>query len=58
MGAFLGCCVIAAVLWYWLRRIARTLLATGAVQEAAYNRAARNKGDTPISDDIDTRTLF
>jgi len=58
MGAFLGCCVIAAVLWYWLRLAVRALTATCAVQEAALNRAARSRGEAPISDDIDPRTFL
>lgn len=58
MGAFLGCCVIALVVGYWLRLVVRALIATGAVHEAALNRAAKNRGDKPISDDIDTSRLF
>jgi hypothetical protein len=55
---FAGLVFIGAVLWYWLRKIARALAATGAVQEAALNRAATNRGDRPISDDVDTRAIF
>lgn len=54
----LGCCVVAAVLWYWLRRIFRTLAGTGAVLEAGLNRAAVNRGDRPISEDVDVTTII
>lgn len=58
MWTFLGLVVVAGVLWYWLRRIARSLIATGAVIEASLNRAAVQRGETPISDQIDTRSIF
>jgi hypothetical protein len=58
MGAFLGCCVIAAVVGYWLRRCARGLAVLCAIHEAALNRAATNRGDRPISEDIDTTRIF
>lgn len=58
-GAILvGCCILAGVLWYWLRRIFRTLAGTGAVLEAGLNRAAVNRGDRPISEDVDVRTII
>lgn len=55
---FLGLLVVAGVLGYWLRRIYRALVGTLAVQEAALNRAARNRGEAQISDDIDKSRLF
>lgn len=53
MWTFAGLLVIAWVLWYWLRKIARVLASTGAVQEAAANRAAVGRGERPVSDDVD-----
>jgi hypothetical protein len=58
LGVVVGCCIIAAVLWYWLRLIARGIAATGAVLEATVNRAAKIRGDNPVSDDIDMRRVF
>ena len=58
LGTFLGCCTIALVLWFWLRRIARGIIAFGAVVEATVNRAAKIRGDKPVSDDIDVHTLY
>lgn len=58
LGVFLGCCVIAGVLWYWLRKLVRVMAATGAVHEAALNRAATNRGDRPISDDVKASDIF
>lgn len=58
MGAFLGCCVIATVVGYWLRKIFRSLQGMGAIHEAALNRAATNRGDRPISEDVDTKSIY
>lgn len=58
MWTFAGLLVVAAVLWYWLRWIARSLAATGSVIEAALNRAATNRGERPITDDIDPKSIF
>lgn len=58
MGAFLGSCVIAAVLWYWLRRLFRSHQVLTAMIEAGLNRASTNRGDRPISDDVDTKRIF
>jgi hypothetical protein len=49
--------VIAAALSYWLRKIFRSLQGLGAVHEAALNRAARNRGEAPISSDIDVDSI-
>lgn len=58
MWIFAGLLVVAGVLWYWLRLIFRSLAATGAVIEAGLNRASTNRGDRPISDDVDVRRIF
>lgn len=42
MGAFLGCCVIAAVLWYVGRKIARMLFAIGVMIEEFSKRSVDN----------------
>lgn len=55
---FLGLMFIGAVLWYWLRKISRGVTAGGAVIEAALNRAATNRGEPPVSDDVDTKAIF
>jgi GDP-D-mannose dehydratase len=58
MWTFAGLLVVAYVLAYWLRKIYRSLQGMGAVHEAALNRAATNRGEAKISDDIDTRAIF
>lgn len=58
MWTFAGLLVIAAVLWFWLRKLTRVNAATCAVIEAGLNRAAVNRGEKPVSDDIDTRTFL
>lgn len=58
MGTFAGLLVVAGVLWYWLRRIWRTLSVLSAVVEAGLNRAATNRGEPWISDDIDHTRIF
>lgn len=58
MGAFLGCCVIAVAVGYWLRKVYRSLQGMGAVIEAGLNRAASNRGEPKISDDVDTRSIY
>ena len=55
---FLGLVLIACVLGYWLRRIYRSLQGTSAVIEAGLNRAARNRGERQISDDIDFTRIY
>lgn len=55
---FFGLLCVAAVLWYWLRRIFRSLQGMGAVHEAALNRAATNRGESKISDDVDTTRIY
>lgn len=58
MGAFLGACVIAVVVGYWLRKIARALAVTGAVQSAAADRAARSRGEPPVTEDINVDSVM
>lgn len=58
MWTFAGLIFVGVVLWYWLRRIFRSMAATGAVIEAGLNRGAMNRGDRPISEDVDTTRLF
>lgn len=58
MWTFLGLTLVAGVLWYWLRRIWRSLQAMGAVHEATVNRAAKLRGDDPVTNDIDARRIF
>jgi hypothetical protein len=52
MGAFLGCCVIAAVLFYVGRKIARVLWSILRIQENHFDRLAYRDGmdldSTPI----------
>lgn len=49
MGIFAGCCVIAAVVWYVGRKIARALFGVGLVLE---NIGARQFRDWPTEDEI------
>lgn len=58
VSVFAGLLFVGAVLWYWLRKIFRSLQGTGAVIEATVNRAATIRGDAPVSDDIDTRFIY
>lgn len=44
MGTFLGCCLVAAVLWYVGRKIARALFAIGVMLE---NIGGRQYDDWP-----------
>lgn len=48
MGAFLGCCVIAAVIFYVGRKIARVLYGMSLVAE---NFAARSVDDWPTREE-------
>ena len=58
MWTFAGLLVVAIVLAYWLRKIYRSLQGMGAVHEAALNRAAQNRGENRISDDVDTTKIY
>lgn len=58
MLTFVGLLVIACVLGYWLRKIFRSLQTLLAVIEAALNRAARNRGESKVSDDIDFTRIY
>jgi len=58
MWTFAGLVFIGAVLWYWLRRIFRSLQTLSAIHEATVNRAAKLRGDTPVSDDIDMTRIY
>jgi hypothetical protein len=42
MGFFLGCCVLAAVIWYVGRKIARMLFAIGVVLEETSKRSVED----------------
>lgn len=48
----LGLLVVAAVLWYWLRRLTRAVVALMAIIEASVNRVAQKNGESPIINDI------
>lgn len=58
MWIFAGFVVLAAVAWYWLRKIARALLAMGAVHEATVNRAASLRGDPPVTTEASAKHIF
>lgn len=49
--------MIAYVLHYWLRRIARGVIGLGGMVEATLRRIANRTGDKPIPDDIDWASL-
>lgn len=53
MWTFAGLLVVAYVLHRWLRMIARALVGTLGIHEAALNRAAERAGLPPVSDDVD-----
>lgn len=55
MWFFAGCLFVGAVLWYWLRRVARILDAVGVVFEATINRTLSKRGEPPIVSDEDAR---
>lgn len=46
------------VIGYWLRRIARVLAVTGAVQSAAADRAAKMRGEPPVTEDINVDSVI
>lgn len=57
MWTFAGLLVVAYVLHRWLRMIARALMGTLGIHEAALNRAADRAGLPPVSNDVDFEGL-
>lgn len=58
MWTFVGLVFIGGVLWYWLRKATRLLFVISAMFEAGMNRAARNRGESKVSDDVDATRIL